>query len=164
MRHNKSFNHLSRTTEHRKALLRNLSCSLIMSKRLVTTVAKAKALRSYVEPVITCSKPFFLDKFKKVEDNKTKKPTHPYRKAFRYLGNKLAVKELFSHIGPAVQDRNGGYTRIIKLPSRLGDGAEMCLIELVDYNKLYNPNLKVKVEGSAKKRSRRSKGKRSKSA
>ena len=111
-----------------------------MSKRLVTTVAKAKALRSYVEPVITCSTSNFLSK---LDTSSDKKLTHPYRKAFRYLGSKLAVKELFSQVGPKVGDRKGGYTRIIKLANRLGDGAPTCMIELVDYNEIYHPSKEI---------------------
>ena len=161
MRHNKSFNHLSRPSDHRRALLKNLSCSLIMSKRLVTTLAKARALRSYVEPLITCSKPSSVDKFSTSFDKK--KPNHPYRKAFRYLGNKSAVKELFSQVGPTVGDREGGYTRIIKLSNRLGDGADMCMIELVDYNKIYTPKSDSKDNTAAgtkklRRSRRRSKG------
>ncbi len=121
MRHGKKFNHLSRTAPHRKAMLANMASSLIGTKRITTTVAKAKALRKYVEPLITRSK----------EDT-----THNRRTVFSYLQNKEAIKELFDEVGAKVANRPGGYTRIIKLGSRLGDDAEMALIELVDYNEL----------------------------
>ncbi len=119
MRHNKKFNHLSRTSSHRKAMLSNMAASLILHKRITTTVAKAKALRVYVEPLITRSK----------TDS-----THSRRMVFRQLQNKFAVNELFRDISVKVADRPGGYTRIIKLGNRLGDNAEMCMIELVDFN------------------------------
>jgi large subunit ribosomal protein L17 len=134
MRHNKNFNHLGRKTAHRKAMLSNMACSLIEHKRITTTVAKAKALRSFVEPLFTRSK----------EDT-----THSRRVVFSALGNKYAVSELFRAVGPAVATREGGYTRIIRTGNRLGDNAEMCLIELVDFNDLYGKEEK-------KKRSRRS--------
>ncbi len=119
MRHNKKFNHLSRTSSHRKAMLSNMAASLILHKRITTTVAKAKALRVYVEPLITRSK----------TDS-----THSRRMVFRQLQNKFAVNELFRDISVKVADRPGGYTRIIKLGNRLGDNADMCMIELVDFN------------------------------
>jgi len=119
MRHRKSFNHLGRTSSHRKAMLSNMASSLIMHKRIFTTLAKAKALRGYVEPLITKAK----------EDT-----THSRRIVFKYLKNKYAVTELFREISVKVADRPGGYTRIIKLENRLGDNAEMAMIELVDYN------------------------------
>jgi large subunit ribosomal protein L17 len=119
MRHGKKFNHLSRTAPHRKAMLANMASSLIISKRITTTVAKAKALRQYVEPLLTKSK----------EDT-----THNRRIVFSYLKNKETIKELFGEVGAKIASRPGGYTRIIKLGSRLGDDAEMALIELVDYN------------------------------
>lgn len=119
MRHGKSFNHLSRKSAHRKALLANLASSLIMHKRIKTTTAKAKALRTFIEPIITRSK----------EDS-----THSRRLAFSYLGNKYAVSELFREVSSKIGDRPGGYTRIFKIDSRHGDNADMCLIELVDYN------------------------------
>ena len=134
MRHNKKFNHLGRKTGHRKALLSNLACSLIEHKRIVTTVAKAKELRKFVEPIVTRSK----------DDT-----THNRREAFSALGNKYAVTELFREIGVKVATREGGYTRIIRTGNRLGDNAEMCLIELVDFNTLYGNEAK-------KKKSRRS--------
>lgn len=119
MRHNKKFNHLGRKSAHRKAMLSNMATSLILHKRIKTTEAKAKALRMYVEPLITKSK----------EDS-----THNRRNVFAMLRSKEAVTELFRDISMKVADRPGGYTRIIKLGKRLGDNAEMCMIELVDYN------------------------------
>ncbi len=119
MRHNKSFNHLGRKTGHRKALLANMASSLILHKRIETTVAKAKALRVYVEPLITKSK----------DDT-----THSRRVVFSYLKQKEAVTELFRVVAPKIADRPGGYTRILKTGFRLGDGADMALIELVDFN------------------------------
>ena len=121
MRHRKSFNHLGRTSSHRKAMLSNMASSLILHKRITTTVAKAKALRSYVEPLITKSK----------EDT-----THSRRVVFSYLRDKYAVTELFRNVASKIMDRPGGYTRIIKLGKRQGDSAEMAMIELVDYNEL----------------------------
>ncbi|MCK4920374.1 MAG: 50S ribosomal protein L17 [Bacteroidales bacterium] len=119
MRHRKSFNHLGRKPAHRKAMLSNMATSLIMNKRITTTIAKAKALRSYVEPLLT-----------KAKDDST----HSRRIVFSYLQDKDAVSELFREISQKITDRPGGYTRIIKLGSRLGDNAEMAIIELVDYN------------------------------
>lgn len=121
MRHGKSFNHLSRKSAHRKALLSNLASSLIIHKRIRTTTAKAKALRTFIEPIITRSK----------EDS-----THSRRLAFSYLGNKIAVSELFREVSSKIADRPGGYTRILKLEGRPGDNADMCIIELVDYNEI----------------------------
>ncbi|KAF5076283.1 50S ribosomal protein L17 [anaerobic digester metagenome] len=122
MRHNKKVNHLSRTSSHRKALMANLASSLIMHKRIRTTVAKAKALRMYVEPLITRSK----------DDT-----THSRRIVFSYLKDKYAVTELFRDVAGKVAGRPGGYTRILKTGTRIGDNAEMCIIELVDYNTTY---------------------------
>lgn len=119
MRHGKSFNHLGRKKAHREAMLSNMAVSLIMHKRIKTTVAKAKALRTYVEPLITKSK----------DDT-----THSRRTVFSYLQSKEAVTELFREISVKVAERPGGYTRILKTGTRLGDNAEMCIIELVDYN------------------------------
>ena len=119
MRHNKKFNHLGRTASHRAAMLSNMAISLIKHKRITTTVAKAKALKKYVEPLITKSK------------NDT---TNSRRVVFSYLQDKYAVTELFKEISVKVADRPGGYTRIIKTGHRLGDNAEMCFIELVDYD------------------------------
>ena len=128
MRHNKKINHLGRQAAHRKALLANLANSLIRHKRINTTVAKAKALRMYVEPLITKSK---LD------------TTHSRRVVFSYLKDKQAVAELFREIAPKIADRPGGYCRILKTGFRLGDAAEMCFIELVDFNETYTKEAKV---------------------
>ena len=119
MRHNKAINHLGRKSGHRKALLANMATSLILHKRIQTTVAKAKALKMYVEPLITKSK----------EDS-----THSRRVVFSYLKNKEAVTELFRTVAPKIADRPGGYTRVLKTGFRQGDGADMALIELVDFN------------------------------
>ena len=139
MRHNKKFNHLSRTAEHRKAMLANMAISLIMHKRITTTLAKAKALKKYVEPLITRSK----------DDS-----TNSRRVVFSYLQNKEAIKELFGEVAMKVGDRPGGYTRIIKLGTRQGDAASICFIELVDFNE----NMAKTPAAGAKKtrRSRRS--------
>lgn len=137
MRHRKKFNHLSRQSEHRKALLANLAVELLMHKRIKTTTAKAKALKQYVEPLITKGK------------NDT---THSRRVVFSNLKNKYAVTELFGEIAPKVGDRPGGYTRILKLGNRLGDNAEMCFIELVDYNENMLKETETK---KTKKRTRR---------
>jgi large subunit ribosomal protein L17 len=136
MRHGKKFNHLSRQQGHRRAMLSNMACSLIEHKRINTTVAKAKALKQYIEPLVTKSK----------EDT-----THNRRTVFAYLRNKYAVTELFREVAAKVGDRPGGYTRIIKLGNRLGDNADMAMIELVDFNELYNATKK-----EAKKTTRRS--------
>ena len=127
MRHNKKFNHLGRKSAHRKAMLSNMATSLILKKRIITTTAKAKALRMYVEPLITRSKP---------ENNTTtEQGTTNRRVVFNYLQNKYAVTELFREVGPKIGNRPGGYTRIIRMPeNRLGDAAEMAMMELVDYN------------------------------
>lgn len=138
MRHGKKHNHLGRTAAHRKAMLSNMACSLIEHKRINTTVAKAKELRKFIEPLITKSK----------EDN-----THNRRVVFSYLKNKIAVTELFREVSAKVADRPGGYTRIIKTGNRLGDNAEMCLIELVDFNELYSNKADKK---KTTRRSRRS--------
>ena len=137
MRHGKKFYHLGRKAGHRKAMLQNMACSLIEHKRIKTTVAKAKALRGFIEPVITKAK----------TDS-----THSRRLAFRALQNKFAVTELFREVSPKVMNRAGGYTRIIRLGNRLGDNAEMCLIELVDFNEIYGQEAAA---GTKKKRSRR---------
>ena len=133
MRHGKKINHLGRTSSHRKAMLSNMAASLIKHKRINTTLAKAKALRVYVEPLITKSK----------EDS-----THNRRTVFAYLRDKEAVTELFRTVSPKVADRPGGYTRIIKMQNRMGDNAEMAYIELVDFNELL---LAVKAEKSGAK-------------
>ena len=122
MRHGKKFNHLSRKAAHRKAMLANMACSLIEHKRIKTTLAKAKALRMYVEPLITKSK----------DDT-----THSRRTVFSYLKQKQAITELFGDVSAKIADRPGGYTRILKLSNRLGDNAQMAFIELVDYNEEY---------------------------
>ena len=119
MRHSKAFNHLGRTSSHRKAMLSNMATSLILHKRITTTTAKAKALRTFVEPLITKSK----------EDS-----THSRRMVFSHLKDKTAVAELFRDISPKVGERPGGYTRILKTGNRIGDNADMCILELVDYN------------------------------
>ena len=134
MRHNKKFNHLGRTASHRSAMLANMAISLIMHKRITTTVAKAKALKKYVEPLITKAK----------EDS-----TNSRRVVFSYLQNKEAIKELFGPVAEKVGDRPGGYTRIIKLGFRQGDAAPVCFIELVDFD----PEM---AKGEAKKKTRRS--------
>ena len=136
MRHGKKVNHLGRKTAHRKSMLANMACSLIEHKRINTTVAKAKALRGFVEPMITKSK----------EDT-----THNRRIVMAKLRQKDAVTELFRDVAVKVGDRPGGYTRIIKLGNRLGDNADMAMIELVDYNELYNAGKAAK-----KKTTRRS--------
>ncbi|MFP9098173.1 50S ribosomal protein L17 [Flavobacterium sp. RHBU_24] len=136
MRHGKKVNHLSRQSGHRKLMLANMACSLIAHKRINTTVAKAKALKQYIEPLVTKSK----------DDT-----THNRRIVFAYLRDKYAVTELFREVAAKVGDRPGGYTRIIKLGNRLGDNADMAMIELVDFNELYNATQK-----EAKKTTRRS--------
>ena len=142
MRHGKKFNHLGRTASHRKALLSNMACSLIEHKRINTTVAKAKALRVYIEPLLTKSK----------EDT-----THNRRTVFSYLQNKEAVTELFRTIAPKIAEWNGGYCRIIKTGFRLGDGADTAMIELVDFNELYSAKSEAK---KTTRRSRRSSSKK----
>ena len=142
MRHGKKFNHLGRTASHRKALLSNMACSLIEHKRINTTVAKAKALRVYVEPLLTKAK----------EDT-----THNRRTVFSYLQNKEAVTELFRTIAPKIAERNGGYCRIIKTGFRLGDAADTAMIELVDFNELYSAKTEAK---KTTRRSRRSSSKK----
>ena len=139
MRHGNKINHLGRKYGHRAALLKNLSAALFMHKRIETTVAKAKELRGYVEPLIT-----------KAKDN----TTHSRRQAFSYLQDKFATKELFDVIAPKVGNRLGGYTRIVRLGQRLGDAAEMAIIELVDFNETYKP--KATTAEEPKKKTRRS--------
>src|SRR6056297_941888 len=140
MRHGKKVNHLGRQTAHRKAMLANMACSLIEHKRINTTVAKAKALKQFVEPLVTKSK----------EDT-----THNRRIVFSKLRDKDAITELFREVAPKVGDRPGGYTRIIKLGNRLGDNADMAMIELVDFNELYNAG---KPKKKSTRRSRRGGG------
>ena len=137
MRHNKKYNHLGRTADHRKAMLANMTISLIMHKRITTTVAKAKALKKYVEPLITKSK----------EDS-----TNSRRVVFSYLQNKEAIKELFGEVAQKVGDRPGGYTRIIKLGTRQGDAAQVCFIELVDFD----PEMAKETKKKSTRRSRKS--------
>jgi len=145
MRHGDKINNLGRKTAHRQALMMNLACALIENKRIFTTLAKAKALRTYVEPLITKSK----------EDS-----THSRRTIFSYLKNKEAVSMLFKDVAGKVAERKGGYTRIIKTGNRLGDAAEMAMIELVDFNEIYSNGKKA--EGAAKaKTTRRSRSKKS---
>jgi large subunit ribosomal protein L17 len=141
MRHGKKFNHLGRTASHRKAMLANMACSLILHKRVNTTVAKAKELRKYVEPLITKSK----------DDS-----THSRRTVFAYLKQKEAVAELFRDVSVKVAGRPGGYTRILKTGNRLGDAAEMCMIELVDFNEFISTQ---KAESKPKTRRSRAKAK-----
>ncbi len=145
MRHGKKVNHLSRKTAHRSAMLANMACSLIEHKRINTTVAKAKALKQFIEPLITKSK---------AENNQSlEKGTHNRRIVFKNLRDKYAVSELFSTVAEKVGDRPGGYTRIIKLGNRLGDNADMAMIELVDFNEIYNAG-----KAKKKKSTRRSRG------
>ncbi|MBR1548439.1 MAG: 50S ribosomal protein L17 [Prevotella sp.] len=143
MRHGRKFNHLGRTADHRRAMLANMAISLIMHKRITTTLAKAKALKKYVEPLITRAKD---------ENNKTKEERMTNsRVVFRYLQNKEALKELFGPVAQKVGDRPGGYTRIIKLGFRQGDAADICFIELVDFDE----NM-LKTAAKAEKKTRRS--------
>jgi large subunit ribosomal protein L17 len=144
MRHNKKVNHLGRTSSHRKAMLSNMATSLILHKRITTTLAKAKALRGYVEPLINRSK----------EDS-----THSRRTVFSYLKDKYAVTELFRNISVKVADRPGGYTRILRVANRPGDNSEMCIMELVDYNE----NM-LEASASKAKTTRRSRRKKSSSS
>ena len=141
MRHNKNFNHLGRQAGHRKAMLSNMASSLIMHKRIETTVAKAKAVKQFVEPLVTRSK----------EDT-----THSRRVVFSYLKQKEAVTELFRTIAPKIADRPGGYTRILKTGFRLGDGADMCIIEFVDFNEAYTLGIVPAAATEAKPKTRRS--------
>ncbi len=136
MRHGKKINHLGRTNSHRKSMLANMASSLILHKRINTTLAKAKALRTYVEPILTKAK------------NDT---THSRRTVFSYLQNKDVVAQLFREVAEKIADRPGGYTRIIKMENRLGDNAEMAMIELVDFNTVYN-NKEVKAEKKTTRR------------
>ena len=142
MRHNKKVNHLGRQASHRKALMSNMAASLILHKRIETTVAKAKALKKFVEPIITKSK----------EDT-----THQRRVVFSYLKDKYATAELFRTVAPKIADRPGGYTRILHTGFRLGDAAEMCIIELVDFNETYVEGATPKAAAAPKTRRSRSK-------
>ena len=141
MRHNKNFNHLGRQAGHRKAMLSNMASSLILHKRIETTVAKAKAVRQFVEPLVTKSK----------EDT-----THSRRVVFSYLNQKEAVTELFRTIAPKIAERPGGYTRILKTGFRLGDAADMCIIEFVDFNEAYTLGITPAAASESKPKTRRS--------
>lgn len=145
MRHNKNFNHLGRKVGHRKAMLSNMASSLILHKRIETTVAKAKAVKQFVEPLVTKSK----------EDT-----THSRRVVFSYLKQKEAVTELFRTIAPKIADRPGGYTRILKTGFRLGDAADMCIIEFVDFNEAYTLGIMPTAAAEAKPKTRRSRSKK----
>ena len=147
MRHNKNFNHLGRQAGHRKAMLSNMASSLILHKRIETTVAKAKAVRQFIEPLVTRSK----------EDT-----THSRRIVFSYLKQKEAVTELFRTIAPKIAERPGGYTRILKTGFRLGDGADMCIIEFVDFNEAYTLGVTPTATpaAEAKPKTRRSRAKK----
>ena len=144
MRHNKNFNHLGRQAGHRKALMSNMASSLILHKRIETTVAKPKAVKQFVEPLVTKSK----------EDT-----THSRRVVFSYLKQKEAVTELFRTIAPKIADRPGGYTRILKTGFRLGDAADMCIIEFVDFNEAYTLGVVPAAAAEAKPKTRRSRKK-----
>jgi large subunit ribosomal protein L17 len=137
MRHSRVINHLGRTSSHRKAMLANMATSLILHKRITTTTAKAKALRTFVEPLITKSK----------EDS-----THSRRVVFSYLKDKTAVAELFRDISPKIGERPGGYTRILKIGNRIGDNADMCILELVDYNEAMLGGEAVKTKTTRRRR------------
>ncbi|MEQ1554018.1 MAG: 50S ribosomal protein L17 [Ferruginibacter sp.] len=152
MRHGNKVNNLSRTASHRRALLMNLGCQLITYKRITTTVAKAKALRSYIEPLITKTK---------ATDSK-EAISHNHRIVFSYLNDKAAVKELFTVVAPKVVGRPGGYTRIIKLGARQGDNAEMAMIELVDFNEIYGKHIGTDAAAEPAKKTRRSGGAKAK--
>ena len=150
MRHNKKFNHLGRQAGHRKAMLSNMAVSLILHKRIKTTVAKAKAVQMFIEPIVTKAK----------EDT-----THQRRVVFSYLKQKEAVTELFRTIAPKIMERPGGYTRILKTGFRLGDGADMCIIEFVDFNATYTEGAQAPVVAAeAKPKTRRSRKKSTDSA
>ena len=152
MRHGNKNNNLSRTASHRKALLMNLGCQLITYKRITTTLAKAKALRTYIEPLIT-----------KTKHTDTKEVImHNHRIVFSYLNDKAAVKELFTVVAPKVAGRPGGYTRIIKLGARTGDNAEIAMIELVDFNEIYGKGIAEAAEPA--KKTRRAGGAKKKAA
>jgi large subunit ribosomal protein L17 len=143
MRHGNKVNHLGRKTGHRKAMLQNMACSLIEHKRITTTIAKAKSLRVFIEPLLTKSK----------TDS-----THSRRVVFSYLQSKDAVTELFREVAPKIATRDGGYTRIIRTGYRLGDNAEMCMIELVDFNELYNNNAGKKTTRRSRRGGKASEG------
>ena len=150
MRHNKNFNHLGRQAGHRKAMLSNMATSLILHKRIQTTIAKAKAVQKFIEPLVTKSK----------EDT-----THSRRVVFSYLKQKEAVTELFRTIAPKIAERPGGYTRILKTGFRLGDGADMCVIEFVDFNETYTFGREAAAPAAeAKPKTRRSRAKKTDAA
>jgi large subunit ribosomal protein L17 len=152
MRHGKKGNKLSRTASHRKALFMNLGCQLITYKRITTTLAKAKALRTYIEPLLT-----------KTKNTSSKEAImHNHRIVFSYLNDKAAVKELFTVVAPKIAARPGGYTRIIKLGARTGDNAEIAMIELVDFNEIYGKGVATAVEPA--KKTRRAGGAKKKAA
>ncbi len=148
MRHGNKNNNLSRTASHRRALLMNLGCQLITYKRITTTLAKAKALRTYIEPLITKTK------------HTTSKEVimHNHRLVFSYLNDKAAVKELFTVVAPKIAARPGGYTRIIKLGARTGDNAELAMIELVDFNEIYGKGISAATTAEPAKKTRRAGG------
>jgi large subunit ribosomal protein L17 len=152
MRHGDKINNLSRTKAHRDALMSNMAAQLITHKRIVTTLAKARALRTYVEPLITKTK----------KASSKEEIMHQHRIVFSYLNNKDAVKELFTVVGPKIAARPGGYTRIIKLGTRLGDNAERAMIELVDFNEIYGKG--VAEAAAPAKKTRRSAGRSKKKA
>jgi large subunit ribosomal protein L17 len=154
MRHGNKNNNLSRTASHRRALLMNLGCQLITYKRITTTLAKAKALRTYIEPIITKTK----------ATSSKEAIMHNHRIVFSYLNDKAAVKELFTVVGPKVASRPGGYTRIIKLGARVGDNAEIAMIELVDFNEIYGKGVAKAVEAEPAKKTRRAGGAKKKAA
>ncbi len=154
MRHGNKNNNLSRTASHRRALLMNLGCQLITYKRITTTLAKAKALRTYIEPLIT-----------KTKHTDTKEVImHNHRIVFSYLNDKAAVKELFTVVAPKVAARPGGYTRIIKLGARIGDNAEIAMIELVDFNEIYGKGISATTAAEPAKKTRRAGGAKKKAA
>jgi len=154
MRHGNKQNNLSRTASHRKALLMNLGCQLITYKRITTTLAKAKALRTYIEPLIT-----------KTKNTASKEAImHNHRIVFSYLNDKAAVKELFTVVAPKVAARPGGYTRIIKLGARVGDNSEIAMIELVDFNEIYGKGTGTAAAAEPAKKTRRAGGAKKKAA
>jgi large subunit ribosomal protein L17 len=153
MRHGNKNNNLSRTASHRRALMMNLGCQLITHKRITTTLAKAKALRTYIEPLITKTK----------HTDSKEAIMHNHRIVFSYLHDKLAVKELFTVVAPKVVGRPGGYTRIIKLGQRTGDAAELAMIELVDFNEVYGKGAATSAAAEPAKKTRRG-GSRKKAA
>ena len=154
MRHGNKNNNLSRTASHRRALLMNLGCQLITHKRITTTLAKAKALRTYIEPLLT-----------KTKNTSSKEAImHNHRIVFSYLNDKDAVKELFTVVAPKIASRPGGYTRIIKLGTRTGDAAEIAMIELVDFNEIYGKGISKAAAAEPSKKTRRSGGGKKKTA